>query len=51
MDNVRFCSDAETFVLLMYGRFRLDLAITTGRLTDEDDQALTAAFDAWLKGA
>ncbi len=45
MANVHFCSDAETFVLVMYGRLTLEPAITADRLTVEGNQELTVAFD------
>ena len=49
--HVTFRSDTETFVLLMYGRLTLELAIATSRLSVEGDQGLVTAFDRWLKRA
>jgi hypothetical protein len=48
--DVTFHGDAETFVLLMYQRLPLEVALATGRLVVEGNQALTAAFARWLNG-
>jgi len=48
--NVSLTCSADTFVLLMWGRFTFDSAIAAGRMTAEGDQELIPDFDQWLKG-
>ena len=48
--NVSISCDTGTFVLLMYGRFSLGSAVSTGRLTADGDQGLITNFDQWLDG-
>lgn len=48
--NVSITCDANTFALLMYGRFSLGSAMAAGRLTAEGDKALITDFDSWLAG-
>jgi hypothetical protein len=42
--NVTLRCEAETYVLIRYGRLRLAEALATGRVVAEGDQALAAAF-------
>ena len=48
--DVTFQCDTETFVLLVYGRLPLDVAMHEGQLTTEGDRELAAAFTQWFKG-
>jgi hypothetical protein len=43
-----FCCDTETFVLLLYGRARLEAAIAGGRVVNEGDPELVAILDQWF---
>jgi hypothetical protein len=43
-------AEAEMFVLLLYQRLPLTVAMATGGLALEGDWVLTAAFDRWLQG-
>ena len=49
--HVTFRCATDIFVLLIYRRLTLEPVIRDGHLTVEGDQALTAAFDRWLKRA
>ena len=49
--HLRFCCDTETFVLLLYGRLRLEAAMASGRVVSESDPALATIVDQWLKEA
>ena len=42
--DVIFCCDAETFLLLMYGRLAPAAAISNGRLAVEPDNELAVQF-------
>jgi hypothetical protein len=42
--------EAETFVLVLYGRLTLEAAMATGRLVTEGEPGLVAAFARWLTG-
>jgi hypothetical protein len=42
--------DAETFVLLVYGRLPLTSALDSGRLMAEGDADHTAALASWFRG-
>jgi hypothetical protein len=44
------CCDAETYVLLVYGRLDLHAALASGRLTMEGDRDLAIAFGQWFRG-
>jgi hypothetical protein len=48
--HLRFCCDTETFVLLLYGRSRLEAAIAGGRVVSEGDPELVALLDQWFTG-
>jgi uncharacterized protein (TIGR03083 family) len=48
---VTFRCDAETFLLLMYGRLTQATATDQGRLVSEGDRQLVAAFEQWFKGS
>jgi uncharacterized protein (TIGR03083 family) len=48
--NVTYRCDAETFVLLMFGRLSPEVATTQSRLVVEGDRELVAAFGTWFKG-
>ena len=48
--QVTFRGEAETFILLLYQRLPLMMAIATGGLVVDGDGELTAAFDRWLQG-
>lgn len=48
--QITFRGEAETFILVLYQRLPLMMAITTGGLVVEGDGELTAAFDRWLQG-
>lgn len=45
-----FRVEAETFVLVLYQRLPLPVAMATGSLAVEGDDELTAAFHRWLQG-
>lgn len=49
--SVTFHCDAETYVLVMYGRLSLEAAQAQGRLRIEGDRALATTFAQWFKGA
>jgi len=49
--HIAFRGDTETFVLLIYGRLTLELAIASGRLISEGEPGLIAVFERWLRGA
>ena len=49
--HVAFRGQAETLVLVLYGRLALEAAMTTGRLRTEGEPGLVAAFARWLQGA
>jgi uncharacterized protein (TIGR03083 family) len=48
--DVTFRCEAETYVLVRYGRLRLADALATGRVVAEGDQAVAVAFGQWFKG-
>lgn len=48
--NVTMRCDAETYVLLVYGRLDLEAAVASGRLVVEGDRALATAFAQWFRG-
>ena len=48
--HLGFCCDTETFVLLLYGRLRLETAIAGGRVVGESDPELVAILDQWFTG-
>jgi uncharacterized protein (TIGR03083 family) len=48
--DVSFRGEAETVVLVLYGRLTLEAAITTGCLRTEGEPGLVAAFARWLQG-
>jgi hypothetical protein len=48
--DVTFRGEAETFVLVLYGRLTLEAAIATDRLVTEGEPGLVAAFARWLTG-
>jgi len=48
--HLRLCCDTETFVLLLYGRLRLETAIARGRVVGEGDPELVAILDQWFTG-
>jgi uncharacterized protein (TIGR03083 family) len=47
--NVTFRGDAETFVLTVLGRLKLDAAIAEGRFTVEGDRGLANELIGWVK--
>jgi hypothetical protein len=49
--DVTFRGEAETVVLVLYGRLTLEAAMITGRLRTEGEPGLVAAFARWLQGA
>jgi hypothetical protein len=49
--DVALRGEAETFVLLLYGRLTLEAAMATGRLRTEGEPGRVAAFERWLTGA
>jgi uncharacterized protein (TIGR03083 family) len=49
--HVAFRGQAETVVLVLYGRLALEAARTTGALRTEGEPGLVAAFARWLQGA
>jgi uncharacterized protein (TIGR03083 family) len=48
--QVAFRAEAETFVLMLYQRLPLTVAMATGSLVVDVDGELTTAFDRWLRG-
>jgi uncharacterized protein (TIGR03083 family) len=48
--DVTFRGEAETFVLVLYGRLTLEAALAMGHLVAEGEPGLVAAFARWLKG-
>jgi uncharacterized protein (TIGR03083 family) len=48
--DVTFRCEAETYVLVRYGRLSLADALATGRVVGEGDQALAVAFGQWFRG-
>jgi hypothetical protein len=46
--DVIFRGEAETVVLVLYGRLTLEAAIAVGRLRTEGEPGLVAAFAQWL---
>jgi hypothetical protein len=48
--DVTFRCEAETFVLMLYGRLTLEAAMATGHLRTEGEPGLVAAFARWLTG-
>ena len=48
--DLTLASNSSTFMLLMYGRLTVDLAMTVGLLTAEGDLGLIPDFDHWLEG-
>lgn len=48
--DVTFRGEAETFVLVLYGRLTLEAAMATSRLRTEGEPGLVAAFARWLTG-
>lgn len=48
--SVTMRCDAETYVLLVYGRLDLHAAMASGRLTVEGDRSLAMAFGQWFRG-
>jgi uncharacterized protein (TIGR03083 family) len=48
--HLHCCCDAETFVLLLYGRLRLAAVIASGRVVSESDPALLTIVDEWFTG-
>jgi uncharacterized protein (TIGR03083 family) len=48
--QVAFRAEAEIFVLMLYQRLPLTVAMATGSLVVEGDGELTTAFDRWLRG-
>ncbi len=42
--------DTETYVLLVYGRLDLEVALASGRLMIEGDRELAIAFGQWFRG-
>jgi uncharacterized protein (TIGR03083 family) len=48
--QVTFRAEAETFVLMLYQRLPLPMAMATGSLVVEGDGELTTAFERWLQG-
>jgi uncharacterized protein (TIGR03083 family) len=48
--DVTFRCDAETFILLMYGRIRAQEAVSQGKMTFESDAELAAAFSQRFQG-
>jgi uncharacterized protein (TIGR03083 family) len=48
--DVTLQGDAETYVLLMYGRVKLAAALASGRLHVTGDQAQARALSQWFKG-
>ena len=49
--NITLAGDTGTFVLLMYGRLRLESAIATGGFHAKGNLGLVPGFDRWLEGA
>jgi len=49
--DVTLRGEAETVVLVLYGRLTLEAAMTTGRLRTEGEPGLVAVFARWLQGA
>jgi hypothetical protein len=47
--NVTFRGDAETFVLTVLGRLKLDAVIAEGRFTVEGDRGLANELIGWVK--
>ena len=48
--NVTFLCNAESFLLLMWGRLSFDSAIADSRLSVEGDNELAVEFAKWPKG-
>jgi hypothetical protein len=48
--HLRFCCHKGTFVLLLYGRLRLEAAIAGGRVVSEGDPELVTILDQWFTG-
>jgi hypothetical protein len=48
--QVAFRAEAEIFVLMLYQRLPLTVAMATGSLVVEGDGELTTVFDRWLRG-
>ena len=42
--------DAETYVLLVYGRLDMEAASAAGRLVVQGERALAMAFGQWFRG-
>ena len=49
--NLTLAGDTSTFILLMYGRLRLETAIATGGFDAKGDPGLVPGFDLWLEGS
>jgi len=50
MADVTVHCDAETYVLLVYGRLDFEAAIASGRLVVQGERTLAAAFGQWFRG-
>ena len=48
--DVTLRCEAETYVLVRYGRLSLADALATGLVVAEGDQALVVAFGQWFRG-
>lgn len=48
--QLHFYCDTETFVLILYGRLRLETAMAEGRVVSESDPELVAILDQCFKG-
>ena len=48
--NLTLAGDTGTFILLMYGRLRLESAIATGGFDAKGNLGLVPGFDRWLEG-
>jgi len=48
--SLTLAGDTSTFILLMYGRLKLESAIATGGFDAKGDLSLVPGFDRWLEG-
>ena len=48
--DLTLAGDTSTFILLMYGRLKLESSISSGRFKAEGDLGIIPNFDRWLEG-
>ena len=48
--DVTFQCDAETFILVAFGRLTIDTAVAAHRLTIQGDHSLAVEFQTWFPG-